>query len=363
MAPIKKPLPNYAQAKTDTLSAEATTGNDLITPANWSTMKSNDLISGLAGDDTLKGYSGNDTLEGGAGNDALGGGTGNDKIYGYTEADPDNAEDGNDDIGAWGGNDEIYAGYGDDIGNGGAGNDKIYCGAGNDSFGGDLNPSKLASYEIDATSTEYTKYGNDTIYGGTGNDTLNGCGGNDKVYGEDGDDFLYGDREGVDGVLDTTNGYDAVKYSGNDSLDGGAGNDSIHGRSGNDKLEGGEGNDLLNGGKGSDMLTGGSGTDYFVFTTPLASNGRDKITDFTSGEDKLWLDTDIFTTFASMTVTADNFTTESKAGADDYLVYTKGALYYDADANGSTKAVLIAQVSNLQFDDLMFGTDYTTIVL
>lgn len=342
-----------------TLSAIATEGDDLITPADSST-SSNDSISGLAGNDTLMGYTGNDTLDGGLGDDVLNGGDGNDYLYGYASTDKDNAADGAEFFGGWGGNDTIYVGAGNDTGNGGAGNDKIYSGAGDDYIGGDLNPNQLEGSGIDETSSAYTAYGNDTIYGGTGNDTMTGAGGNDKVFGEDGDDWLYGDREAADGLFDTTVGYDLASYSGNDYLEGGVGNDRLHGRSGNDKLLGGTGNDVLVGDKGSDQLMGGSGTDYFVFDLAMSAQGQDKLLDFKSGEDKLWFDTDVYTGLAG--IAEDNFAYNTKGSAGDYLIFLKGKLYYDVDGDGSG-AVLIGKFKSLDFDDFAFGTDYTTITL
>jgi Ca2+-binding RTX toxin-like protein len=51
-------------------------------------------------------------------------------------------------------------------------------------------------------------------------------------------------------------------------------------------LFGGSGNDLLTGGLGNDQLTGGAGRDKFSINT---GTGRDVITDYTSGEDKIKL--------------------------------------------------------------------------
>ncbi|MBR6888268.1 MAG: hypothetical protein IKN16_07450 [Selenomonadaceae bacterium] len=63
---------------------------------------------------------------------------------------------------------------------------------------------------------------------------------------------------------------------------GNALNNSIVGGAGNDYLLGGKGNDTLNGGKGNDTLKGGYGEDIFVYTA-----GKDVITDYVAGEDKI----------------------------------------------------------------------------
>ena len=73
---------------------------------------------------------------------------------------------------------------------------------------------------------------------------------------------------------------------GNDSISGGAGNDKLYGEAGNDKLLGGAGADTLYGGAGADTLTGGAGKDIFVYGT---GDGKDVITDYTAGQDKIKL--------------------------------------------------------------------------
>ncbi|MFN3644647.1 MAG: Calx-beta domain-containing protein [Gemmobacter sp.] len=71
---------------------------------------------------------------------------------------------------------------------------------------------------------------------------------------------------------------------GRDTLMGLGGNDTLAGGRGRDVLDGGDGNDRLIGGPGNDLLTGGAGRDVFVFR---GDAGRDVITDFTPGEDRL----------------------------------------------------------------------------
>jgi len=99
----------------------------------------------------------------------------------------------------------------------------------------------------------------DEIDGGIGNDRLIGLAGNDEIDGGRGDDLL----------------------------EGGAGADDLDGEAGNDSLFGGEGNDLLNGGAGDDVLTGGAGSDIFEI---YPGSGRDVITDFTNGLDRIEID-------------------------------------------------------------------------
>jgi hypothetical protein len=89
--------------------------------------------------------------------------------------------------------------------------------------------------------------------------------GNDTVTGNDSFDFLNGG-------------------AGDDLLSGGGGTDYLIGGRGKDVLDGGDGQDFLIGGAGDDMMTGGQGSDLFLF-----SGGNDTITDFTAGEDTLFL--------------------------------------------------------------------------
>lgn len=71
---------------------------------------------------------------------------------------------------------------------------------------------------------------------------------------------------------------------GSDRLNGGDGNDALTGGAGRDVLSGGAGDDRLAGDAGRDALTGGTGADVFVFA---AKGGRDTVTDFIQGQDRI----------------------------------------------------------------------------
>ncbi|MCW6050765.1 DUF4347 domain-containing protein [Lyngbya sp. CCAP 1446/10] len=96
---------------------------------------------------------------------------------------------------------------------------------------------------------------------------------------------------------DTINGGD-----GNDTINTGSGNNLIDGGAGNDTITGGAGNDTITGGTGNDTITGGTGSDIFSFAPiPGSTLGQNLITDFTTGEDKLQLDTALgFTSVAQV---------------------------------------------------------------
>lgn len=115
------------------------------------------------------------------------------------------------------------------------------------------------------------------ITGTTSANTLRGSAFGDDIDGRDGNDRLYG----LDGHDDLDGG------RGSDQLYGDAGNDDLDGGAGNDRLDGGTGDDKIEGGRGNDILTGGAGADRFEFER---GDGRDIITDFVNGEDRIELD-------------------------------------------------------------------------
>jgi Ca2+-binding RTX toxin-like protein len=151
-----------------------------------------------------------------------------------------------------------------------------------------------------------------------------------------------------------TTGLTIVGNAGVNTLTGGSGNDSLEGGAGNDKLIGGGGADTLAGGLGNDSLTGGLGADVFVFnTTPNASSNRDTLTDFNATDDAIWLAKSVMAGLGGTTgaLGADAFWggtgITASHDATDRVVYnqTTGALYYDADGNGSTAAIQFAQLT------------------
>ena len=73
-----------------------------------------------------------------------------------------------------------------------------------------------------------------------------------------------------------------IGNSDNNNAKGESGFDILDGHEGNDKLHGGSANDVLNGGPGNDRLTGGKGYDKFIL-----SSGKDTITDFQPGLDRV----------------------------------------------------------------------------
>lgn len=231
----------------------------------------------------------------------------------------------------------------------------------------------------------------DTLIGGLGNDTLVGGAGTDHLDGGEGSDIylitaagdhaageiadsgtsgtdelrfaatiastltLFADDTGLERAViatstgattgTTANGIDAS------ALDYGI---TLQGNNGANVLIGGSGNDTLIGGGGNDTLTGGLGADWFVFDkAPNASNNKDTVLDFTSGEDKLAVSKAIFAGLAAADLGQLNIDAFwSGAGvttahdATDRFIYntTTGALYYDADGQGGSAAVQMAVI-------------------
>ncbi|WP_112662090.1 M10 family metallopeptidase C-terminal domain-containing protein [Microvirga flavescens] len=139
--------------------------------------------------------------------------------------------------------------------------------------------------------------------------------------------------------------------------------ESLTGTRKKDVLKGGIGADRINGGSGNDILTGGDGADQFVFNSALgkgtkASNQNkkvnfDTITDFKPGDDKILLDNAIFKKLGKGSVNSPGalnkkFFKKNKAtDKDDYLIYKKGIVYYDADGAGTNyKPIEIIKIAN-----------------
>jgi Ca2+-binding RTX toxin-like protein len=294
----------------------------------------NDSVNAGAGNDSIAGFGGNDTIHGGAGVNALGGDAGNDSITAGNSFDYAYGGDG-DDI--------INVGVGLDYIDGGAGNDRWFgdlsgvTGAAAINLNLGMKPL-LVDGRIGGIESMNTKFGagndqialhktsgmGDTVLGGAGNDRVTAwMGGTDSLNGNGGarDMLVLTGTSLVNGVnlvattgslatgfsgsaTDGTNTVTIVDFelfrftgvgSGNDTVKTGDGGDQLAGAGGNDLLSGGGGLDALLGGAGADTLTGGNqadrltgnaGNDVFVFARN-ANQGRDKILDFTNGEDKI----------------------------------------------------------------------------
>ncbi len=140
---------------------------------------------------------------------------------------------------------------------------------------------------------------------------------------------------GVHGGFTIANGVtieNASSGSGNDTLFGNAADNRLVSGDGNDSINGGAGNDTLIGGLGTDTLTGGAGADLFQFLSNADSSvgvGRDLITDFEQGSDKI----DLSALQASRYIGTGNFT--GRAGEVRYASFD-GATIVELDSDGDS---------------------------
>jgi len=360
-----------------------------------------DTLDGGAGADTLSGGGGNDTYVVDTAGDSIsesnGGGadTVQTALASFSLASLSNVENltytGSGNFAGTGdtGDNALSGGAGDDTLDGGKGNDTLTGGGGNDTFvvdsagdsvseqaggGFDTVKTSLASYTLSAnvdalvyTGTKaFSGLGNsdaNNLTSNGGDDTLNGGAGADTMAAGAGDDTYVVDNAGdmvteaaaggTDTIQTGLSSYTLTAANVENLSFTGAGGFTGVGNGLANALTGGSGSDVLDGGAGNDTLTGGAGADTFRFDTlPNASTNVDRITDFTPGSDHIALDHTIFTLLggagaldASMLRAGNNITTA--ADANDFLIYNSktGALYYDADANGSGAAIQIAVIT------------------
>jgi Ca2+-binding RTX toxin-like protein len=323
--------------------------------------ESDDEVAGLSGADQLFGHAGEDELRGNDGDDYLNGGSGVDEMFGG---------DGDDRMIVNARGENAFGGAGTDlvlseashalrvdtenltlIGNApvnGSGNalDNIITGnlAANILTGNDGN-DWLDGY-----------YGIDTMRGGLGNDTYVVRDTGDKVQessaaaGTDTVRSYVSYTLGVNLEHLVLVGDDGVDGTGNslfNQITGNRGANSLRGEGGNDVLRGAGGDELW-GGNGSDYLRGDAGADGFYFDTAPGSSNRDRILDFNSGEDHIFLDNGVYTGLpAPGPLPAAAFRSGANAAdASDRIIYhqSTGNIFYDADGVGGVDKVLFATV-------------------
>ena len=291
----------------------------------------NDTLTGTNGDDVIDGRGGNDSLAGGDGNDSMDGGDGNDVLQGWRFG------------GSWAGPDDFV-----DTMNGGLGDDTFYVDNAADqlSDAGGIDTVRVETIDWTlAPGFEHLILHNDASESGSvgiGNEldnriTVTYAGGN-RLEGRGGNDTLIG----ADGESETN------------VLLGEDGNDSLVSVGAFDTLDGGAGDDTIDGGREGARLTGGAGADSFLFDGQWDNAGFDRVTDFTSGQDRIRLDARSFPELgASGALSPNDPRFHAAAGAtsghdaDDRLVYdtTSGWLYFDPDGNGAAEAQLLVELN------------------
>jgi len=158
------------------------------------------------------------------------------------------------------------------------------------------------------------------LLGTLGANTLVGGGGMDSIIGNKGDDRLFG----------------------------AAGADSLLGGSGVDQLYGGTGADVLYGGSAADELTGGAGRDLFCYTK--ASEGGDRITDFSRGEDHLRFVSREFGNITGRQLSQRSLlvnATGTASGTKAQFIFntSNGVLTYDSNGTRSGGGVTVATLN------------------
>ena len=211
-----------------------------------------------------------------------------------------------------------------------------------------LDPSSTAALNFNGNALDNEMTGN------AGANILDGGAGADLMIGGAGNDVYFVDNT-ADVVSDAPNGgYDTVFTRTNFlltsliervvAIDAGGGV-TLTGNEFANEISGNASGNLIDGKAGSDVLLGGGGPDAFVFSTALGASNIDSLPDFAVGQDKIYLDHSIFAALSAGALSASAFKVGSAAtDADDRIIYdpATGALYYDADGNGSGTAVQFA---------------------
>jgi Ca2+-binding RTX toxin-like protein len=308
-------------------------------------------ITGNAAANALYGGDGNDVLNGGAGADVMVGNFGDDSYY------VDNAGDTVSEGNIAGGVDTVFASVSFNLGPTGFADHLTLTGASAINATGNSLANTLignAAGNIltgnSGNDTLNAGDGNDTLYGGDGNDVLDGGIGADAMIGNLGDDTYYVDHAG-DTVSEGSNvgGSDIVYASVSFNLapTGFVENLTLTGADAINATGNNQAN-TLTGNSAANTLTGASGADSFVFASALGGGNIDAIADFSVADDTIVLSNTVFTGLSAGALDANAFAIGAAAAdADDRIIYDSatGALYFDADGNGSGSAVQFATLT------------------
>ena len=269
-------------------------------------------------------------------------------------------------------NNSLVGGKGDDLIEGGEGRDTLTGGRGDDVFvhtgGKDIITDYTSSEDKiqlengldDISSTKYS--GNNLILTtATGSITVKGGKGKSIVVVDD-----QGNEESVplplpkyltynsnkamvtaaknySGVIDVT-AYSQTQKAKIVDASAVTNNVEIIGNSLNNSIIAGSGDDSLYGGKGTDTLTGGSGEDLFMHT-----GGRDIITDYTVGEDTIYLGDGVEIKSAKLNV-KDVVLTTSTGSITIKNGKNKKITVMDADGDETTKIYPVTKMTGLSYN-------------
>ncbi|HEX8233288.1 MAG TPA: calcium-binding protein [Caulobacteraceae bacterium] len=268
-----------------------------------------------AGDSLLTMLGGNDTVYTGAGSDTLDAGAGEDSVTGFIAGkDKLQLGDGADYLLLYDYQSSADASIGGAVYDGGAGADRLEL-----SFG------SLPGSTFDGRNIRV----GDTVVGVVKNFEAI------KYYGA-----------AYEGVYNGGNGAETVTLSQAATVNGGGGDDTVNGSSGADLLRGDAGGDRLCGLGGNDTLVGGTGADRFLFnSTPNGVSNFDVIDDFTVGQDRIELNSSVFTWLFDGKLPNYQFHVGTEAtNASHRIIYddATGNLYYDTNGDGAGGQTLFA---------------------
>ncbi|MFC7498210.1 hypothetical protein ACFQRC_03135 [Enterovirga sp. GCM10030262] len=314
---------------------DGTSGNDTLLGTIL-----DDELRGLGGDDLLRGRAGDDRLNGGSGFDLMVGRAGGD-VY-FVDSELDRIRE--------------FAGEGIDSVNSsvsfrlqrGIENLRL-TGTAESGRGNDLDNRIIADQDnADRVAN--------VLNGGEGADFMSGGWGSDTYFVDNPGDTIEEDGSDIDTVR-TTVSYtlagsafgefvenmvlirsDAIDGTGNGFNNRIVGNDAnnvIKGELGRDALIGGAGDDSLYGGGANDRLFGGVGNDGFYFEE--LSSFADRIVDFSSTDDAVFLDRAVFTQIEEGALDPESFVIGTEAqDANDRVIYDpdSGWVRYDPDGSG-----------------------------
>ncbi|RLJ59546.1 hemolysin type calcium-binding protein [Litoreibacter meonggei] len=312
-----------------------------------------DVLTGDGGANYIIGFGGDDTIDGGAGNDLVRGGAGGDTMIGGAGTDTLQYDD-------------SATGVTVDLSLNGTGIQQTSA--------GDASGDIISEFE-NLTGSDFGDVltgdsgrniilgldGDDTIDGGDGYDVIRGGAGADTMIGGAGSDVLQyaGSSAGVTVNLtadaagfQSASGGDAAGdiISEFESVYGSNFGDVLTGNASRNILYGYSGDDTIDGGAGNDVLRGLAGNDTFVFSTALGDGNVDRIVDFSSADDTIHLDSNVFAGLTLGPLDAAEFLSNGTGLAEtaaQRVIYDSatGNLNFDSDGTGSAEGVLFATLA------------------